>query len=48
MIDIMRMHQIIIILLTLHRNPFFAPPEAFLREFRERRAKRVTSCSNAV
>jgi hypothetical protein len=36
-IDIMRTHPMVIIGGILHQNPFFVPPEQFLREFRERR-----------
>lgn len=38
-IDIMRTHPMVIIGGILHRNPFFVPPEQFIPEFRERRAK---------
>ena len=38
MIDIMRTHPMIIIGGILQQNPFFVPPEEFLRELRERRA----------
>ena len=38
-IDIMRTHPMVIIGGMLHRNPFFVPPEQFVQEFRERRAK---------
>lgn len=37
-IDILRTHPMIIIGGILQQNPFFVPPEEFLREFRERRA----------
>jgi len=37
-VDIMRTHPMIIIGGILLRNPFFVPPEKFLRELRERRA----------
>ena len=40
-IDIMRTHPMIIIGGILQRNPFFVPPEEFLPEFRERRARRT-------
>jgi hypothetical protein len=40
-IDIMRTHPLIIIGGTLQQNPFFVPPEEFLLEVRERRAKRA-------
>jgi MEDS: MEthanogen/methylotroph, DcmR Sensory domain len=39
-IDILRTHPMVIIGGILQRNPFFVPPEAFLAEFRERRAHR--------
>jgi hypothetical protein len=32
----------------LQRNPFFVPPEEFLRELRERRAMRTFSSSTAA
>ena len=38
-VDIMRTHPIVIIGGVLQRNPFFVPPEQFVPEFRERRAK---------
>ena len=41
-IDIMRTHPVIIIGGILQHNPFFVPPEEFLREVRERRARRST------
>ena len=37
-VDIMRTHPMIIIGGILQRNPFFVPPEEFLRELSERRA----------
>jgi hypothetical protein len=37
-IDIMRTHPMVIIGGLLQENPFYVPPERFLREFRERRA----------
>ena len=39
-IDIMRTHPMIIIGGILQQNPFFVPPEQFLRELRERRTGR--------
>ena len=39
-IDIMRTHPLVIIGGTLQQNPFFVPPDEFLQEFRERRARR--------
>jgi hypothetical protein len=47
-IDIMRTHPMVIIGGILQQNPFFVPPEEFLREVRERRARRTTSPSTAV
>jgi hypothetical protein len=44
-IDIMRTHPMIIIGGILQQNPFFIPPEEFLREIRERRARRTTSAA---
>ena len=41
-IDIMRTHPMIIIGGILQHNPFFVPAEEFLREVRERRARRST------
>ena len=41
-IDIMRTHPMIIIGGILQHNPFFVSPEEFLREVRERRARRST------
>ena len=40
-IDIMRTHPMIIIGGTLHKNPFYIPPQEFLRVLRERRAGRA-------
>ena len=40
-IDIMRTHPMIIIGGMLQQNPFFVPPEEFLREIRVRRASRT-------
>jgi DcmR-like sensory protein len=42
-IDIMRTHPMIIIGGLLQQNPFFVPPEEFLREFRHQRVERRTS-----
>jgi hypothetical protein len=42
-IDIMRTHPMIIIGGSLQQNPFFAPPEEFLSDFRERRAARTAA-----
>lgn len=44
-VDIMRTHPIIIIGGILQQNPFFVPPEEFLRELRERRAVQTPSPS---
>jgi hypothetical protein len=38
-IDIMRTHPFVIIGGLLQQNPFFTPPETFLREYRDRRAE---------
>lgn len=40
-IDILRTHPMVIIGGILQQNPFFIPPEHFLPELRERRARRV-------
>jgi len=40
-IDIMRMHPLVIIGGILQENPFFVPPEQFLPEVRARRARRT-------
>ena len=47
-IDIMRTHPMIIIGGLLHRNPFYVPPEEFLREVRQRRAIRPSLSSTAA
>ena len=47
-IDIMRTHPMVIIGGILQQNPFFVPPVEFLRELRERRARRTLSASVAV
>ena len=47
-VDIMRTHPVIVIGGILQQNPFFVPPEKFLRELRERRAGQTTSPSKAV
>ena len=39
-IDIMRTHPMVIVGGILQQNPFFLPPDEFLREFRQRRASR--------
>jgi hypothetical protein len=38
-IDILRTHPLVIIGGFLQQNPFFTPPEEFLREYRERRSE---------
>lgn len=47
-VDIMQTHPMIIIGGILQQNPFFVPPEEFLRERRDRRAKQKTTRSPAV
>jgi hypothetical protein len=47
-VDIIRTHPMIIIGGLLQQNPFFVPPEEFLREHRERRSGRTASSSMAV
>jgi len=42
-IDILRTHPMVIIGGILQQNPFFVPPDEFLRESRERRAYRSSS-----
>jgi hypothetical protein len=44
-IDIMRTHPMVIVGGILQHNPFFVPPNEFLREFRQRRASRASSHS---
>jgi hypothetical protein len=39
-IDIMRTHPMVIIGGILQQNPFYIPPDEFLQEFRQRRARR--------
>ena len=41
-IDIMRTHPMVVVGGSLQHNPFFVPPGEFLREVRERRARRST------
>jgi hypothetical protein len=36
-IDIMRTHPMVVVGGILQENPFFVPPETFLRELRQRR-----------
>lgn len=47
-IDILRTHPMVIIGGILQHNPFFVPPEQFLPEFRERRARQASARSTAV
>ena len=47
-IDILRTHPMVIIGGILQHNPFFVPPEQFLPEFRERRARQAAARSPAV
>ncbi len=47
MIDIMRTHPMVIIGGILQQNPFFIPPDEFLSEFRQRRARRRNSSAAA-
>jgi hypothetical protein len=42
-IDIMRTHPMVIIGGILQQNPFYVPPDEFLREFRDRRAAKTAS-----
>ena len=42
-IDIMRTHPMVIIGGILQQNPFFVPPDEFLHEFRQRRARRIST-----
>jgi len=42
-IDILRTHPMVIIGGILQQNPFFVPPDEFLREFRQRRPHRSAS-----
>lgn len=46
-IDILRTHPMVIVGGILQHNPFFVPPEEFLREFRQRRADRGSSTVTA-
>jgi len=41
LMDIMRTHPVVLIGGILQENPFFVPPDDFLRELRERRARRA-------
>jgi hypothetical protein len=46
-IDIMRTHPLVIIGGILQQNPFFVPPDEFLSEFRQRRARRNLASTTA-
>ncbi|HEY1732290.1 MAG TPA: MEDS domain-containing protein [Terriglobales bacterium] len=46
-IDIMRTHPMVIVGGILQHNPFYVPPDEFLREFRQRRAGRGSSSATA-
>jgi hypothetical protein len=46
-IDIMRTHPMVVIGETLQQNPFYIPPDEFLREFRQRRSRRNGSSAAA-
>jgi hypothetical protein len=41
-IDVMRTHPVVIVGGILQQNPFYVPPEQFLREVRDRRSARTT------
>jgi hypothetical protein len=41
-VDMLRTHPMVIIGGLLQENPFFVPPDEFLRQLRERRAPRTT------
>ena len=47
-IDILRTHPMVIVGGILQHNPFFVPPQAFLRELHERRALQSTQASATV
>ena len=47
-IDILRTHPMVIIGGILQHNPFFVPPEQFLPEFRERRARQTVARATGV
>ena len=40
-VDVMRTHPMTLIDGILHENPFFVPPEEFIRELRNRRGSHV-------
>jgi hypothetical protein len=41
-VDMLRTHPMVIIGSLLQENPFFVPPDEFLRQLRARRAPRTT------
>ena len=45
--DILRTHPMVIIGGILQENPFFVPPDEFLREFRQRRTDSSSSPATA-
>lgn len=47
-IDILRTHPMVIIGGILQQNPFFVPPDLFLRELRARRGARTAALSTAI
>jgi hypothetical protein len=47
-IDIMRTHPMIIVGGILQQNPFFMPPDVFLRELRDRRTNGATAAPTAI
>ena len=46
-LDILRTHPMVVIGGFLQQNPFFMPPDEFLKEFRERRSRRNGSAAVA-
>jgi hypothetical protein len=46
-LDILRTHPMVVIGGFLQQNPFFVPPDEFLRDFRERRSHRSGSAAGA-
>jgi hypothetical protein len=47
-IDILRTHPMVIIAGILQHNPFYVPPEQFLREIRKRRIKQTNARTTAA
>jgi hypothetical protein len=47
-VDVMRTHPVIVKGGILQHNPFFAPPDVFLRELRERREGERSSFTSTV